>query len=211
MKVYVVTSGSYSDYHIDAVFTDHNKARRYANLDTDRNIEEYEADYVNTVYRDNVEYNIYYNFSTDEIVSLCLLTANPKDDGWLYPTSTEFQTRVSTSAKLNADVLEHGKESTLLKKIVQDKFAAYLYKHGLQREELIRKIEEEIGIRKSIYQMYSTSLDTGPSPEQIASRTTTAIVQKIMADGGIAPPYEEVVTIYEMERKKAEDASQDKV
>lgn len=32
MKVYIATSGEYSDYHISAVFTDREKANRYANL-----------------------------------------------------------------------------------------------------------------------------------------------------------------------------------
>lgn len=43
-KVFIVTAGEYSDYHIDAVFTDENMANQYANLDSDRNVEEYETD-----------------------------------------------------------------------------------------------------------------------------------------------------------------------
>lgn len=42
MKIYVVTSGCYSDYHIDAVFTDRQLADKYAKEDPDRNIEEFE-------------------------------------------------------------------------------------------------------------------------------------------------------------------------
>ena len=36
MKVYIVTSGCYSDYHIEKVFTDPEQARLYALLDPDR-------------------------------------------------------------------------------------------------------------------------------------------------------------------------------
>jgi len=47
MKVYIVTSGSYSDYHIEAVFSTKEKAEEYIqnNCDDDVNeIEEYEMD-----------------------------------------------------------------------------------------------------------------------------------------------------------------------
>ena len=44
MKIYVVTSGTYSNYGIEAVFTDHKKAKQYANLNSGREIEEYESD-----------------------------------------------------------------------------------------------------------------------------------------------------------------------
>ena len=41
-KVYIVTSGAYSDYHIDAVFINEEKAKAYCECHTDRQIEEYE-------------------------------------------------------------------------------------------------------------------------------------------------------------------------
>lgn len=41
---YVVTSGEYSDYHIDGVFSDKKKAEFYADKDEDRSIEEYDID-----------------------------------------------------------------------------------------------------------------------------------------------------------------------
>lgn len=43
MKVYIITSGEYSDYHIDAVFTDKALAEEYADRDPERRIETYEA------------------------------------------------------------------------------------------------------------------------------------------------------------------------
>jgi hypothetical protein len=42
--IYVVTSGEYSDYGIDAVFTDKSKAELFAEPYEDRIVEEYEAD-----------------------------------------------------------------------------------------------------------------------------------------------------------------------
>ena len=43
MKVYVITSGEYSDYGIDAVFTDKALAEEYADRNPSRRIETYEA------------------------------------------------------------------------------------------------------------------------------------------------------------------------
>ena len=41
---YVVTSGEYSDYHIDGVFSDKKKADFFADKDVERNVEEYDVD-----------------------------------------------------------------------------------------------------------------------------------------------------------------------
>lgn len=44
MKIYIVTSGEYSDYHIEAVFTDEEQAQLYCATHYDCDIEEWEAD-----------------------------------------------------------------------------------------------------------------------------------------------------------------------
>lgn len=44
MKVYIVTEGSYSDYHIEEVFTNKEQAELYCAIHEDCRIEEYEAD-----------------------------------------------------------------------------------------------------------------------------------------------------------------------
>ena len=43
MKIYIVTDGCYSDYHIEAVFTDKEKAKLFAALHNCSNLEEYET------------------------------------------------------------------------------------------------------------------------------------------------------------------------
>ena len=46
MKVYIVTSGEYSDYQIESVFSDKEKAEKYIDThDSDMEIEEYDLDY----------------------------------------------------------------------------------------------------------------------------------------------------------------------
>ena len=44
MKVYVVTDGEYSDFHIEAIFTDEKKAKLYAATHYCNDIEEWETD-----------------------------------------------------------------------------------------------------------------------------------------------------------------------
>lgn len=46
MKVYIVTRGEYSDYQIESVFLDKEKAEKYIDThDSDMEIEEYDLDY----------------------------------------------------------------------------------------------------------------------------------------------------------------------
>lgn len=44
MKIYIVTCGCYSDYHIEAVFTNRENAGKYASLWDDGQVEEYNSD-----------------------------------------------------------------------------------------------------------------------------------------------------------------------
>ena len=43
MKVYIITEGCYSDYHIEAVFTDKLKAEEYVKIRSDCEIEKYDT------------------------------------------------------------------------------------------------------------------------------------------------------------------------
>lgn len=68
MKVYAVTSGIYSDYMIEKVFTDKSKAEEYKEWLADSNdIEEYETEddlVVNKYYRVLIDYKKYNNKET---------------------------------------------------------------------------------------------------------------------------------------------------
>ncbi len=44
MKIYIVTSGEYSDYDIERVFLDENKANKYAKMRAYSKVEEYETE-----------------------------------------------------------------------------------------------------------------------------------------------------------------------
>ena len=62
MKVYVITKGSYSDYHICAVATDKEKAEKLAEIYTDRwddaEVEEYDTDATIDVLNGRIPYAI---------------------------------------------------------------------------------------------------------------------------------------------------------
>ena len=54
MKIYIVSAGSYSDYHIEKLFSNKDKAEEYADwLEDSNDVEEYEVD-------DITEYKKYY-------------------------------------------------------------------------------------------------------------------------------------------------------
>ena len=53
-RVYIVTSGEYSDYRIEKVFSSHEKARLYSLLDYDRRVEAYDVD--------DIELNVISNY-----------------------------------------------------------------------------------------------------------------------------------------------------
>ena len=132
MKIYVVTSGTYSNYGIDAVFTDREKAKQYANLDSGREIEEYESDPVEIEEPHSV--NVGYDVSGNYI---SFIETDPffSDEGY---DGQRFRSNITLNERLLKDIKENGMKSELLLKIIQDKWAQYKYEH----EDEIKKEEE---------------------------------------------------------------------
>ena len=91
MKVYVVTAGSYSDYHIEKVFTDKAKAAEYAEWLCGSNpIEEYDTEddlVVNKYYKILVSMRVY-DFKSDspKVLILKECEANFYSRGYIYYT-----------------------------------------------------------------------------------------------------------------------------
>lgn len=80
MKIYVVTAGSYSDYHIEKVFTDKLKAEEYRQWLYDANdIEEYETEddlNIEKFYKIVVSYTVYDNGKDEApIISIAKCTS----------------------------------------------------------------------------------------------------------------------------------------
>lgn len=69
-KVYLVTSGEYSDYHVDAVFSTKEKAEEYIDVKgTDYSIEEYDVDIA--IERKTVMYNVIFSELGEQEVKIC--------------------------------------------------------------------------------------------------------------------------------------------
>ena len=141
MKVYVVTSGEYSDYHIDAIFTKEFKANIYANLNSDRRVEIYDADSESIMFnpKKNV-YRVVYDIVEDKITSMYPTTDDYNEEDYVSDISMkDFYLYVYPSKRMFEDMSAHAWSSNLLLKVVRDRFAKYCAEHETSREELIRE------------------------------------------------------------------------
>ena len=196
-KVYVVTSGEYSDYHIEKIFSDRESARLYAMMDADREVEEYEVDSIgidNTMRYILVKYDYKYNDIRE--LTLCNHPEIPhiEDDWYEY-----FQYTLDLSnSRLYASIMRYGKRSGMIKKITDDKFTQYLYEHGTSREELIRKHDEKHA-PTGYYQMYTTTAHT-----DAVSNYFTEYLNKRVAEGLPLPSLPELQCMVDNARKDME-------
>lgn len=146
MKIYVVTSGCYSDYHIDQVFTSRKMASAYANLDPDRRVETYVADSVDMIQEMQKAKGlmVVYDFQNNVIdtYGMCDIEGEPDrvDD---YFSRFLFRFELPLSVRLVDDIVDRGIKSPLLLKIAQDRFAEYCYAHDTSKEKIIREKEAE--------------------------------------------------------------------
>ena len=197
MTIYVVTSGEYSDYGIEAVFTKPELANAYANLDSTRQVEVYEADSRGA--RLSVFY-VCYDFIENKIHSMYETLEKYVGDNYLDEFSMkEFRFYVRPSKRLYKDMTEHSTQSKILLKTAQDRFAKYCAEHETSREELIRAKNKREAELSRMYPMYSTSLDTGrwthtmiwsPGPE--ASERVSEILKQKINNGEQLPNAEEL-------------------
>ena len=202
LKVYVVTAGDYSDYHIEAIFTNETVANQYANLDSDRNVEEYEVD-VESVSADPTKlvYFVTYDFETDTIKTLCLTSGNSRGDDFVYEYQTVFGFYVSPSETLNNSVRMFGMHSDWIKRIAQDRFYMYCDAHETSRHELIQKKEERSERFLRQYKMYSTSIpsyDDGMfNPYWHADRRMPELMKKYNEEHGTFPDADMLRKLYD--------------
>lgn len=138
MKVYVVTDGEYSDYHIEAVFTDREQALIYC-ATHGFEFEEYEADQVKLETTKTVKerWNARFGFEGD----FC----KAWKEGYEFDTTAHINFRVYgrfyyVSASLPVDT-----DGEKAKKILCDMFAKFkqeAYEEGLQPWEKVRRLSE---------------------------------------------------------------------
>lgn len=152
MKIYVVTSGEYSDYSIEAVFTDPVVAQQYANLDDDRTLEVYDADSIKLSESKPAYFLVYYDVKEN--------TVSVSPSSTIYPPEITdivkryFRFTVKATDRIYESVANNGKDSPLLKRIAQEKLSEYLAEHNINRESLCR---ERVPVWPD-YLNYTTSL-----------------------------------------------------
>ena len=204
MTVYIVTSGEYSDYGIDAVFTKKETADMYANLKSDRRVETYEADSVSVMYKakDN-PYSVTYDIIEDRITSMYPTVDEYAGEDFMNDTTLkDFYLCVYPSKRVYEDMAQHSWGSELLLKIVRDRFAKYCTEHETSREELIKAKKKRDAEFYEKYPMYRTSGDGLFNPYFKADQVCNAILKDLIRDGIQLPTGEELRETYRQIVKK---------
>lgn len=168
MKIYIVTSGEYSGYGIDAVFTDEEHAWKYASLDDDRRIEEYDADTENVDGKLPSYITIVFDFNNHCIYSMRIEHAKITDRIEVDRHPCLFKFQAENTLKNYKEFLRHrdGKISWPLRKVADDRFSMYLDSVGMSRQEAIDKSmkeckafadEMDIKYKRTAYVHYTTA------------------------------------------------------
>ena len=204
-RVYVVTSGEYSDYQIEKIFSDRVKAHMYSLLNPDRRVEEYDVDDVELdIAMDYLLVSYSYQYNEIEGLTLCGDQVNPNiSDGWTQPF--EFTLMLSDD-RVHRNVMRYGKNSKVILKIAQDKFAEYCYEHNTSREELIRKRDcKYYNPNIAFYTTSSVIDDWTPSKTALETDKQVAkVLTQMVVDGKPLPPKEELQTIYFIKYQEVE-------
>ena len=203
MKVYIITAGEYSSYHIEAVFTDENMAQQYANLDSDRNIEEYETD-IESVNPDPTKliYRVSYNFENNKVETLYLTSGYNKEDDCIHDWSLNvFDFYVSPHETLNDSIRMYGMHSDWLHKIAVDRFYMYCDAHETSRQELIEKKKKRDDEFHKRYMLYTTSSATVDgdglfNPYWHADRRMPDLMKQYFAEHGTYPDTDTLKKMY---------------
>lgn len=130
--VYAVTSGAYSDYHIEKIFSNRSEAEIFASLQIgDRHVEAYHLyDSMEDAPSDDrifyqVEYDPEHNYVVDLYPDYDL---GGEDESYLSRDRfgrIRFYTCIQSNERLRMDLFHAGNDSLILKKILTDRYAQY--------------------------------------------------------------------------------------
>ena len=121
MKVYIVTDGDYSDYHIEAVFTDEKTAYKYAALHNCSRIEQYDTDNV-AIDGDFMPYMVYV-FRLSPILGFYLWESH-----WDKKQLTEVRESAFDGTQIYVSLDEPNQKKA--EKIAEDMYAKWKYEKG---------------------------------------------------------------------------------
>ena len=191
MKVYVVTAGCYSDYHIEKVFTNREQARLFALLDPDREVETYETDKVaiDVPEKTLIAVKCWIRWGSLQVHSIKLAKRElvPYVDEYDY-----FYFTVSLSnGKLYRSIITKGKDSKLLNKMACDMFAVYCYEHDISKEDILKK--NNLRYERGIVHPVSDN-----PVEKIISKELTDKINEMYEKGEPLPDF---MTLLQMERE----------
>ena len=204
--VFVVTAGDYSDYHIERIFTDKESARIYALQNPDMRVEEYPLDVATDLKRKSyvlVSYEYSWGYSqlgltlTDSPVEPCIEKSTYRN---YFVMTVDL-----SNERLYKSIVRYGNKSGLLKKIVHDKFAEYLYEHDTSIEELIRNDKEEAEKRSKGYIMFTSSIRTLPQDNPV-NISVKEQLDKRLADGEALPDITELTKMLNSMKGESDNA-----
>ena len=197
-RVYVVTSGEYSNYQIEKIFSDRVKAHMYSLLNPDRRVETYDVDDMElNVVSDYLLVSYDYKYNHIDGLTLCGDQVNPNiSDDWMRPF--EFTLMLSDD-RVHRNVMRYGKNSKVILKIAQDKFAEYCYEHNTSRDELIRKRDGKYYNPNVAFYTTSSSFDNSAYRQRlVVNERVATVLKQMIVDGKPLPPVEELQTIYDV-------------
>ena len=125
--VYIVTSGSYSDYHIECVFLSEENAKKYASLCENSELETYVPADSADGHKDDEKLILKYSPKDNRIISACFGNWVSKDSYWF----DQFEFSLWIGSRVVQDVIQNGLDSELALKVAQDRYAAWKYEHEL--------------------------------------------------------------------------------
>ena len=135
-KVFIVTSGEYSDYGIDRVFSSEEKAKEFIKITRDLyggtfNIEPYELDAPMPTYK---EYLFFEAYIEDNVVTQSnfefYFTDKPNEIKFFRQSDGSYNKICIGTIKLkNGESIEKAKKRAV--KVVQDEFYAWMMKNKL--------------------------------------------------------------------------------
>lgn len=147
-KVYIVTSGEYSDYHIDAVFSTIEKAKEYVDAyGSDYRIEEYPVDDAEVKKNESI-WLVSVSWKTGEVIS-----ANPEGFyGYYADKEGTVQYKVCCGGYL--DIVLMSDSMTRAKKVAAERFMQVKALHAVKFPLLMKECVIEYNYIGKIYPFY---------------------------------------------------------
>jgi len=198
--VYVVTSGEYSAYGIEAVFTQEESATSYANLDSSRRVETYTSDNISVQFNGSQHmFEVTYDISEDKITHMSpTAKAFEREDHVAEYSLVEFVFCLVPSKHVYESIKKDSVNSKQLLKIARDRFAAYCVEHETSRQGLLDRKKKRDEERNRRYHLATTSIGDGLfNPYWHADRRMPTLMEAYHAEHGVYPDTETLRKMYD--------------